>query len=43
VPHAQLVVEGSKTVLEEVLGGSKFASGVPVIEAEGDDALFPFS
>ena len=43
VPHTQLVVEGSKTVLEEVLGGSNFASGVPVTEAEGDDALFPFS
>src|SRR5438034_9600020 len=36
----------SKTVLEEVLGGSNFASDVPVTEAlgdEGDDALFPFS
>src|SRR3989442_13017611 len=42
VPHTQLVVEGSKTVLEEALGGSNFASGVPVTEAEGDDALFPF-
>ncbi len=46
VPHTQLVVEGSKTVLEEVLGGSNFAGDVPVTEAlgdEGDDALFPFS
>ena len=46
VPHTQLVVEGSKTVLEEVLGGSNFTNDVPVTEAlgdEGDDALFPFS
>src|SRR5438445_13472576 len=43
VPHTQLVVEGSKTVLEEVLGGSHLASGVPVSEAERGDALFPFS
>ena len=46
MPHTQLVVEGSKTVLEEVLGGSNFAGDVPVTEAlgdEGDDALFPFS
>ena len=43
VPHTQLVVEGSKTVLEEVLGGSNFAGDVPVTEALGDDALFPFS
>jgi hypothetical protein len=46
VPHTQLVVEGSKTVLEDVLGGSNFTSAVPVTEAlgdAGDDALFPFS
>jgi len=45
VPHTQLVVDGSKTVLEDVLGGSNFASDVPVIKAlgdEGDDAVFPF-
>ena len=46
VPHTQLVVDGSKTVLEDVLGGSNFTNDVPVSEAlgdEGDDALFPFS
>ena len=43
VPHTQLVVGGSKTVLEDVLGGSNFTNDVPVTEAlgdEGDDALF---
>jgi len=46
VPHTQLVVDDSKTVLEYVLSGSNFASDVPVIKAlgdEGDDAVFPFS
>ena len=45
VPHTQLVVDGSKMVLEDVLGGSN-TNDVPVTEAlgdEGDDALFPFS
>jgi hypothetical protein len=46
VPHTQPVVDGSKAVLEDVLGGPNFAGDVPVIEAlgdEGDDAVFPFS
>jgi len=43
--HTQLVVDGSKMVLEDVLCGSN-TNDVPVTEAlgdEGDDALFPFS
>ena len=43
VPHTQLVVEGSKTVLEEVLGGSNFAGDVPVTEAWATRAMMRYS
>ena len=46
VPDSQLVIDDSKTVLDDGPLASNFSSDVPVIEPlgdESDDVVFPFS
>lgn len=46
VPHSQLVVDGTKTPLEDALRGSNFSSDVRAAVLRGDDSddpVFPVS